>query len=323
MKSKRNIMLDSSGKPIDFDRGFKVLELNSWENFQEFVARNQNLKGYIFRGQRCGAWSLQPTLTRILKKKGKILGPEHLSQQLFRFRLAIRGRINLAERELLSSSELWSIGQHHGLGTPLLDWTASPLVAGFFAFSEPSDDLDSRSVFALWAKRINELFAAMLRKNLDEQKAGLSDMLEKSASFAEEQPDYGKDQAFIVAERIVERLLPAEFELYSAVVEAMDATEAEIPRIVSPFSGENQRLVNQRGLFTKFTGPDPLDQWVTKNFREKSREPYAADQPMLLKLNLPTRERDPALSRLDAANINYLSLFPDVDGAALFTNEKL
>jgi hypothetical protein len=103
----------------------------------------------------------------------------------------------------------------------------------------------------------------------------------------------------------------------------MDATETQIPRIVSPLSGENQRLVNQRGLFTKFTGPDALEEWVTKNFREKSGEPDAADQPILVKLNLPNTVRDTALSRLDAANINYLSLFPDVEGAALFANGKL
>jgi hypothetical protein len=189
-------MQDLTGKEIEFDNGFKTLELDSWESFGEFVSLNYDLKGYIFRGQRRSTWQLLPGLTRMLKEKGKTLGPEHLSQQLFRFRLAIRGRINLPERELLSSSELWSIGQHHGLGTPLLDWTASPLIAGFFAFAEPDDDSDKRSVYALWAKRVNQLFAVMLRKCLDLGKEGLSEKLEESLSFAEEQPDYGKDQAF-------------------------------------------------------------------------------------------------------------------------------
>lgn len=112
--------------------------VDSWEKFDEVVKHycENDVEGdYVFRGQKHYQWQLQPTLDRL--SKGSIR-QEIAEKQLTNFKLSIRGR--LSDKSVLDKpNELWALGQHHGLATPLLDWSASPYVSLFFAF-EGEDD---------------------------------------------------------------------------------------------------------------------------------------------------------------------------------------
>ena len=94
---------------------------------------------YVYRGHRRFDWGLTPSLGRLTENG--IVTKDLADEQLAKFRHAIRGRID--DHALLDSydddrqcDELWAVGQHHGLMTPLLDWTYSPYVALFFAFAK-------------------------------------------------------------------------------------------------------------------------------------------------------------------------------------------
>jgi hypothetical protein len=139
-------------------------------------------------------------------------------------------------------------------------------------------------------------------------------------SFMED-PDHGA--GFSMVERIAERVFPADPNMFCACKEAVDAAELVVPRVLSPLSGENRRLVNQRGLFTKHY--KPLGGSIASIFAEDRRKDgvYCCDEAILLKINIPNEWREECLQWLDAANINFLSLFPDLDGASLFANTRL
>lgn len=140
-------------------KGKKEIYFNSWEGFFNYYLDNifsQLKKELIWRGQENRNWLLQSTLTRMNSEEG--FDERVIEILINNFRDYLKGRkeaINIEHIEGNNSTDscenkFLTLGQHYGLKTPLLDWTLSPFIATFFAFSNPSYNLrDYRVIYAI------------------------------------------------------------------------------------------------------------------------------------------------------------------------------
>lgn len=117
------------------------VKLTSWEEFKielfrDLYTDSKYEKGkYVFRGHKNATWQLESSFDRWASDVPLAERASTFDELLADFRSSLEQSVEY--QDLCSKEdELLALAQHYGLTTRLLDWTYSPYVAAFFAFSD-------------------------------------------------------------------------------------------------------------------------------------------------------------------------------------------
>jgi hypothetical protein len=215
------------------------------KSFGSWVAFKKRLEGYttltserrnqiIFRGQASSSWELKATLDRVRQFNSDEQRERCIDTLIRHFKRECSG---LTHALLPNDEPVWELlGRHHGLLTPILDWSQSPWVAAYFAFA---DAMPTKSEFvSIWVLD-RDLFA---RKDVPEVRFIDDDAMIQLNSRAIEQR--GLFLRVYTAEKSLDQLLAKSLFRYDIPVSDRRVALADL----------DEMLVNARVLFRDFDG---------------------------------------------------------------------
>ena len=119
---------------------YEHIGLKTWNDFK-VLAEKSRLE-WIFRGQSNSKWELQTTLERSNLVENF---PEFEDELIMDFKKGVKFYL---KDEVMPTSllEYFSLLQHFGAPSRLLDFTKSPYVAAYFAFEQANDEIDEIAI---------------------------------------------------------------------------------------------------------------------------------------------------------------------------------
>ncbi len=133
---------------MEVDEGIKteprVVQCADWLAFRGRMSERPTTE-FIYRGQRDASWLPESMYERMFRK---FIAPQQsdryrisdyddgFRQFLERFKDNVHKLLQPPICLPTSEDEWMALARHHGVATPLLDWSHDPIVAGFFAFMD-------------------------------------------------------------------------------------------------------------------------------------------------------------------------------------------
>ena len=124
----------------------------NWAEFKHHILETKAVRRAgepIYRGQCNSSWRLQPSLQRLTPPVSHDSYVASIVPEAYRL---LGGYLD-ADLDLAKAAELnrfLGVLQHHGFPTPLLDWTRSPYIAAYFAFSDLTFASPTHDCVTVW-----------------------------------------------------------------------------------------------------------------------------------------------------------------------------
>lgn len=183
---------EDEGFKGDHDRGIEILRISSWDNFHKIIQIfNKGIEGsrhrykysdfYIWRGQTKdyklkSSFDRHPFYSRLknLDESGEIRREilnvlfKKFKEKLIELQEFQKSKnLKYFDEEFIqfdfsdskNEDQVWAVGQHYGLPTPLLDWSKDPYKAAYFAFCKNNTNEQCDRVVYVLNRKLKELMA--------------------------------------------------------------------------------------------------------------------------------------------------------------------